>query len=277
MRYNSRMVRAGITESNRVMLEKLHRELRRPFDISEAAKVLSIDKVRAKRFLSYLASRGWLTRVRHGLYITVPLDATEPSQWHEDPWIVAHSIFSPGYIAGWSACEHWGLTEQIFRDIAVCTTRRIRNRRMEVQGTPFRIKVIAPSKLFGTRPVWRREIRVLVSDPSRTIIDLLDDPSFGGGIQHVADVLRAYFAGETRDDKLLIEYAERFGNRTVFKRLGYLVEHLSLNASDLVANCQRFQSTNIATLDPSVRLTGRIIQRWNLRVNVLMKTEIERS
>ena len=45
-----------------------------------------------------------------------------------------------------------------------------------------------------------------VSDPSRTIVDVLDDPSLGGGIRNVADVLREYFQGEHRDDELLVEY-----------------------------------------------------------------------
>ena len=41
----------------------------------------------------------------------------------------------------------------------------------------------------------------------------------------VADVLGEYMASSHRDDALLISYDDRLGNRTVFKRLGYLIEH----------------------------------------------------
>jgi len=37
-------------------------------------------------------------------------------------------------------------------------------------------------------------MKVDVSDVHRTIVDMLDDPSSGGGIRHVAECLSAYFA-----------------------------------------------------------------------------------
>jgi predicted transcriptional regulator of viral defense system len=84
--------------------------------------------------------------------------------------------------------------------------------------------------MFGLRKVWRRHLPVLVSDPSRTIIDILNEPATGGGIRHVADVLQAYFESDHRDDSTLVNYGTRLGNATVFKRLGYLVERLGINA-----------------------------------------------
>ncbi len=127
------------------------------------------------------------------------------------------------------ACEHWGLTEQIFRDLMVVSARRIGFRKGEIQGTPVRIKVVDSARLFGTVGVWRGSERVDVSDPSRTIVDLLDDPSMGGGIRHVAEVLEEYFDGAHRDEELLLDYCERFGNRSAYKRLGYLLEALGLD------------------------------------------------
>ena len=214
----------GISERNRKLLTLLHQRLSGPFTASDAASLLSLGLPETRKFLAYLAVRGWLSRIRRGQYLTVPLEATEPSQWREDPWIIAAKNFAPSYIGGWSACEHWELTEQIFRDIVVYTTRRVRYRKQDIQGTPFRIIVVPANKLFGTKAIWRGKIRVQVSDPSRTVIDILDTPELGGGIRHVTEVITSYFESEHRNDTLLIDYANKIGNRAVFKRLGYLIE-----------------------------------------------------
>ena len=63
-------------------------------------------------------------RVCRGLYAPIPLDAISPSEWREDPWVIAVKLFGPDYyIGGWTACEHWSFTEQIFMDTVVVTTR----------------------------------------------------------------------------------------------------------------------------------------------------------
>lgn len=226
-----------------------------------------MDRPRAQRLLRYLADRGWLARVRRGVYITVPLSASVPSESRADLWRAAAQAYSPCYIAGWSACEHWGLTEQIFRDLMVVSTRRIGFRSDDLQGTPVRIKVVDSQRMFGTVGVWRGSERVEVSDPSRTIVDLLDDPSMGGGIRHVAEVLEEYLAGPHRDKELLLDHCERFGNRSVYKRLGYLLEALALDEPDLIERCRELKSSGVVPLDPGIQGAGVRNSDWNLRVN----------
>lgn len=259
---------AGISQANRHLLELLHQKAEGPFSAIDAAGFLGSDIAEARRLLGYLARRGWLARVRQGLYVPVPLESRHPGEWHEDSWVVAAKSLSPCYIGGWSACEHWGLTEQLFRTVVVVTARRVRHRRLDLQGTPFWIRVLPKEKLFGTRPVWRGRVRVAVSDPSRTLVDILDDPALGGGIRHVADIVAEYVTGEMRDAGLLVEYAERIGNRTVFKRLGHILEALAIDDPELLDACRERVSTGLTKLDPAVSAPGRIVRRWGLRVNV---------
>lgn len=257
----------GLGPANRERLMVLHRTLPGPFTADDAAKALAISRDEAARIAGYLASKGWLSRVRRGLFTVVPLEAEVPEAWRADPWLVAARVFAPCYIGGWSACEHWSLTEQLFRSVLVVTATPQRSAQMTVQGTEFRVATRKPAALFGTRKVWRGRERVEVSDPTRTLVDVLDDPSIGGGIRNVADVLDVYFSGDHRDDELLISYADRLGNRTVFKRLGYLLETLEVDASDLIETCRSRRSAGIAKLDPSIRSGGRITKRWGLRIN----------
>jgi predicted transcriptional regulator of viral defense system len=260
----------GILEKNRGLLTKLHRGVTGPFTPQEAASVLGFDIRRTRRFVAYLADAGWLTRIRRGLYTTVPLEVVDPSTWREDPWIIAARVFSPCYIGGWSACEHWSLTDQIFKETIVISSKSLRQRHMEIQGANFYAKVVGVGKIFGTEVVWRDRTRVPVSGPARTIIDILDDPKIGGGIRHIADILRAYLSHERRNDSLLMEYAHKAGNRTIFKRLGYLLEITTVADKELINTCRKEISSGISLLDPGAPQKGRFMRRWNLRINVTL-------
>lgn len=262
----------GINGKNRALLEQLHRELPGSFDVEHASRILGLDLERTRHRLAYFARRGWLSRVRRGLYIAVPLDTRRPGEWIDDSWVVAERTFKPCYIGGWSACEHWGLTEQTFRTLLVVTSKKIRDRNPVIQGTHYLVTVRDERKLFGSVTVWRAQTRVQVSDPSRTIIDLLDDPTLGGGIRNVADMVHEYLIGEHRDDDVLVEYADRLGNRAVFKRLGYLLEHLGIGGAALVSECLERRSAGLVALDPSVNAKGRIVRRWGIRANVTLGT-----
>ncbi|MBI2813354.1 MAG: hypothetical protein HYX71_03635 [Opitutae bacterium] len=262
------MARKGITADNRDRLEILHRRFSGPFSVEDATGVLGVEVARVRRLLAKFASQGWLARIRRNAYRTVPLGASAPSEWREDPWLVAAHTFAPCYLAGWTACEHWGLTEQLFRDVVVVTSRLVRNREEEIQGTRYLLNVRRRGAFFGLRNVWRAQLAVPVSDPTRTAVDLLDSPALGGGIRSVGDILGAYFRGAHRDDKLLLDYAKKLGNRTVYKRLGYFIESLNVEAPAVADACREKQSSGVSLLDPAGPRSGRIISRWNLRLNV---------
>ena len=259
---------AGISPRNRRRLTALHRATRGPITIDEAAAALQLDRQRTAKLLAHWAAQGWLVRLRAGVYLTVPLEAESPASWVEDVWVVLSRVFEPCYIGGWSACEHWGFTEQLFRDVFVFTAKTIRTRQGVIQGTPYVAKRIPETKLFGTRRVWRRDVPVKVSDPSRTIVDVLDDPRVGSGMRHVADMVGAYFASEHRNDDDLLSYIQRVGNRTVYKRLGFLIERRRIDATRLVSECLSRQSSGYSKLDPEGPGRGRLVRRWHLRENV---------
>jgi len=258
---------AGLTGRRRKQLMLLHRAFHRPFDAPRAASVLDLDIKRTRRLLAGLADSGWLARVRRGWYIGVPIEASAPGQWREDPWVVAATLFSPGYIGGWSAVEHWGLTDQIFNVIYVVAGRKVAPTRQSIQGTDFLIRTVPERTLFGTRRVWCQSVPVNVSDPHRTVIDILDVPASAGGVLHAAEVLQTYFEGKHADQAKLLEYGDRLGRGTVFKRLGYLTEWMDLADADFLKACRSRVTKGVSRLDPGGPVKGRIVSRWNMRVN----------
>ena len=160
--------------------------------------------------------------------------------------------------------KYWDLTEQIFRDIVVMTERPVRAGSQERHGASFTLRHVRAGMMFGTRSVWRGKTRIAVSDVHRTIIDMLDDPELGAGIQHVDDCLASYFGRKDRDDGELVAYADRIGNGAIFKRLGFLTERSSGSTALLDACRERLTQGN-AKLDPAFPCR-RLVTRWRLFV-----------
>ena len=230
--------------------------------VGDVSAVLQMERPAAARLLARWNRQGWVRRVRRGTYAAVPLTALGQEQVLEDPWMLVPELFAPGYIGGWSAAEHWGLTEQIFRDLCVCTTRRITKTRERLQGVPFVLRHIGAPAMFGTQSVWRGSTRVQISSPAKTLVDMLDDPAMGGGIRHVAACLAAYLERDAEAENALMATARQLGNGAVFKRLGFLAERLG-GHSTLVAGCAAHLTTGNARLDPALP-AERLTTRWRL-------------
>ena len=173
---SKRLLRASSRERLAVVL----RESRELVTVEDAARALDTDRRRAAKMLARWTEQGWLKRIRRGVYTPIPLEALSADRSLEDPWVLVPELFAPGYVGGWSAADHWGLTEQIFNELCVFTARPVRHKRDEIGGARFVFFRIQPEVVFGTRAVWRGKVRVQVSDPSRTLVDLLARPSAGG-------------------------------------------------------------------------------------------------
>ncbi len=266
--YNINSPLGGISKENREKIDIINRKFSEPFEVSDIKNLFGIKRTKASRLLAHWASKGWLTRIRRGLYITVPLGAEDPMTRSEDPWIVANKVFEPCYVGGWSACEHWGLTEQIFDSVVIFTGSKIRNSNLTIQSTNFLLKPLTRNKYFGTKTIWRGRTKIQVSDATRTIVDILNDPLIGGGMRNVADIIKQYFVSEIRNDNLLSEHIKKFKNKTIYKRLGYILETFNIDASDLLRKCKKNLSQGFSLLDPSATDKGKYLRKWNLRINV---------
>ncbi|MGR3320044.1 MAG: type IV toxin-antitoxin system AbiEi family antitoxin domain-containing protein [Candidatus Anammoxibacter sp.] len=259
--------KAGINEKNRKRLDALNRCGKNLFSIEEAAEIIDVPIKETRLYLSYLARRGWLARVKRGLYISVPLGIDNPHEYKENPWLVADRIFSPYYIGGWSATEHWGLTDQIFNSVFVFTSRPFRHKNIVVQGSNFALKFSNEGVFKHTKGVWIDNVKIRISDPVQTIVDVLDDPATGGGIRHVADIIENYFTSEYKEEAKLLDYIKEKGNKTIYKRLGFILERLNISSGVVVAVCRENISRGYSAFDPKIRNKGIYSRRWNLRVN----------
>ena len=250
--------------TNRARLASVLRAAKDVVAIETATEALGIERNVAAKLLSRWAAQGWLRRVGRGLYVPVPIDLAASDQVMADPWVLVPALFGECYVGGWTAAHHWDLTEQLFNETVVFTARRVDALRVIAQGVTFLVHHVPAKQLFGLKPMWRGAVRVNLSDPARTMVDLLAMPRFGGGIDHVADCLVEFGKLRGVDSAQLIRHAETFGNGVVFKRLGFLAE-VHLHDEKLAAVCKARLTKGNATLDPALDC-NRLITAWNLWV-----------
>ncbi len=256
---------AGIERSTREKLIEIRRGTDPVFDVQDASRVLKMPANAVAKLLARWVKQGWLIRVKRGSYMAVPPEARSGDEVSEEPLIVASRVFDPCYIGGWSAAEQWGLTEQIFRTIIVVTTRKVSMRDMKIRSTDYLIKTISPSRFFGIKNIWRQNFKVGFSDPTKTVVDILDDPPLVGGGRMLADIVNAYVNSEDYDASLLLDYSARMNNGAIYKRLGYLMEQIENSDKDLLAQLRVKLTSGNSKLDPSIPCQ-RLVTRWRLFV-----------
>ena len=218
----------GFNAKYRQYFSKLSGSFREPFTIDQASKILDVPHPKAKHILIRLTNSGWLYRIKQGLYLPIPGLIEGENVILEDPWILANSIFRPCYIGGWDAVSYWDLTEQIFNDTFIYTQNPQKKSHHEYLNHKFVVHKIPEEQFFGLHGVWKENIKVMLSDPTRTIIDFLNTPHFFGGSQTLNDVFSEYLRSEHCDIERLLTYALKMKNKAILKRLGFLLEYNNL-------------------------------------------------
>lgn len=253
----------GLGTIDRERLTALIRGTKGTISVTEAAEILKVSSVDAAKMLARWTKKGWLSRVRQGIYVPIPLESRTTDVPLEDPWLIADRLFAPCYIGGWSAAEYWDLTAQIFSTVVVMTTQKPRKRTPNIKGTNYLLRTVSEKAMFGLKSVWRGQVKVSISDSTRTILDMLNDPGIGGGIRSSADMFNNYLKSENKNLQLLIDYSKRLGNGAVFKRLGFLLERFAADEKIIIEECKSQLTKGYIKLDPKLE-ADKLITRWKL-------------
>lgn len=247
----------------KTQLGQLIREAGNLFTLDTAARVIGKSNTETAKILARWAKQGWLTRIKRGLYAVVPLEASTTDQVLEETWLIIPELFDPCYVGGWTAAEHWDLTEQIFRSICVMTERPQAQKHQTIHNVDFVVTKIPANLMFGTKTIWIKDKKIQISDIHKTLLDMLYKPESGGGIQHVVDCFKEYIKSDRCDFSTLMEYAIKVNNGAVFKRLGFIAESLLGNTHDVTLACKAHLTKGNAYLDPKLR-DRKLITRWRL-------------
>ena len=228
-------------------------------------------KVAATNSLGRLVRKGWLQRLERGLYMIIPLEAGPERLWSENAMVLASSLISPGAVAYWSALRFWNMTEQIPRVEFIQTTKR--KRPLVIQGVRFQFISVAERYFFGISIRNIEALPIMVTDREKTIIDAASRPDLSGGIIQLAEAMKS--SANSVDWEKLDRYLVQWGGGAVVKRIGYLVETLSLPIPNRVSTINHWQtmiSKGISQLEPGSGQSGTVVTRWRLQINVPVET-----
>ncbi len=258
----------GMSQKERNIVDKLAQIGKLVIKPDFLTQEFGYTKIQANVVLSRLYQKGWLQRLRPGIYRLLPLGSDTGNSPPEDAWAIAMELFAPCYISGWTAAEHWDLTEQIFNSTVVFSSQKYRKKDQVIAGLVYRIKYISQANIFGTKKIWSSNVPVEIADIHKTIIDILDDPEIGGGARHSIEIFKSYLQHKDFSYEALEEYAEKLAHGGVYKRLGFLTEKLSDPPAGFTEKFLSKIKTGIIKFDPHGPNSGPIILKWGIRINI---------
>lgn len=200
-------------------------------DTRDIGELLGGDII-AHKTLSSLTTKGLLDRVGRGIYVVRPLRAAG------GPWMVsalvavAHLMAgSTYYVGGRTALSLHHLTSQTYGAVVDVYVPRQRRQRMVAQATIVFHQVDEDLFTFGLDTRIVEKARVVISDPERTLIDLLDRPRSLIGPRASCAIIPSVI--DRIDVNKLVAYATRWPKSSTRRRLGFLLEHAGVPKSKI--------------------------------------------
>lgn len=173
------------------------------------------------RFMAHqLVKKGWLERLRAGIFQLVPADRGREGVADTNPLAAGAVLVSPYFYSFGTACTHHGLTEQVFSEVYLVT--QVRRRPEIVRGKRYVFVPVPEEEFVGFTELKVLGVSVQMATAERALLDALDRPRYAGGIGEVSRIVARGGRRVTWDEMLAL--LRRFGESALVQRLGYLLD-----------------------------------------------------
>jgi predicted transcriptional regulator of viral defense system len=171
-------------------------------------------------------ANGAVLRVRTGLYAAVP-EGSRTGTFAVDPFLLATKLAPDATVAYHAALQFHGKAHRAWSHFTVVSRNRIRP--LSFHGHDF-VGVRSP-KALDRVPSSQRGVAlepyatgtVRVTTLARTLVDVLDVPSLGGGWEEIWRSLDGLGIPDV-DVDAVVAYALRLGSGVTIARVGYFLE-----------------------------------------------------
>jgi len=245
------MNHTSISANEAFILSLVERKNLLVFGVREMVYLSGWDRKRIHNALASLLRKGVITRIKRDSYALT-------ESLRKNVFEIATELVKPSYISLWTALSHYGFTEQQVRKVQLVCPKQFG----PIAAGDFELEIATfkASRFFG----YRKTEGYVIADPEKALIDALFLPVMCGGLDEFAKCLRN--AWVDLDKGKLVEYAVRFGNKSLVSRLGYLADLLDLEIKELDRLLDG-RSTSFVMLDPESGKTSQYDRKWRVIVN----------
>lgn len=221
------------------------------------------------RYIAHrLVKKGWLERLRPGLFQLVPAERGREGVADTHPLSAGAVLIEPYFFSFGTACTHHRLTEQSFSEVYIAC--RVRRRPETIRGKRYVFVRLPSKRYFGDEETRVLGQVVRMATMERALLDALDRPRYAGGIGEVSRMVER--GAERVSWERLLDFAERWQQSAIVQRLGHLLE---VHGAD-VPRAARDRLLGLVSPKSNVHLGGRrkwgtsgeLARPWNVIRNV---------
>ena len=247
--------------------------------MGELVKVLDVSGKRERELLSRMARAGLIIRLTRGVYLAPPR-VPPGGKYGADEYLILEKLMEAlegrYQVSGPNAFNFYGFSDQVPNRVYVYNNRIYGERR--IGNLQFSFIKTADNRLGGTS-VYKTETKskTIIASKARTLLDAVYDWS------RFNTIPRAYqwIAETIRKDKTfaedLIRVTIKYGNQGTNRRLGYLLETLSVTPMLLDKLKRQLRSSkSLFPWVPGGPARGSINRDWGLIINASPKIYSDR-
>ena len=210
------------------------------FTLNDFVKITGKDSKYCHLIISRLKKEGLIFAITKGKYTV-----------HEDPLIYSSHIYVPSYISYWSGLRYHDMTTQLPKDIFIAVPESKR----PITINNKRLIFVKTKHFFGYEKTKYKGLSIYVADKEKSIIDSF----FAKNVPF--DELATAIA--QANIKTLADYAIKTENKTLIKRIGYLLKNKTTHTQKLYDFIR--SDMNYVPLD-FLKTEGKKDTRWKVLI-----------
>jgi len=217
------------------------------FTGNDVAKIVNKGPKYVRTLLYRLHKQGLMNRIEKGKYTL-----------HHDAMIFASYLATPSYLGVWTALRHYNMIQQ--QPFSIFVVSGISKKSIRFNNT--KIFFIRTKHIFGYKKERYNDFDIFISEREKALVDSL---LFKIPLSYISQALDD---GEI-DFKKLSEYAIKTKNKSLIKRLGYMLESRKGSSFGLKA-----MDSNYVKLDYLGKRKGKKDAKWKLIININFAQQI---
>ncbi len=236
----------------------------------ELVNVLGITKQRENSLLSRLSAKKMIVRLQRGLYLLaeqIPASGFVDIDEYEIIKYYMEEIEAKYLISGFTAIYYYGFTTQIPNTICVYNNKIYGEK--QIAGKTYKFIKTSVKRLKGAEKInTENNCDILFASKARLLIDCIYDWKRCNSIPAVYSWIKQEVAKDETIIQKLINNANRYGNKSVQRRLGYLLETMQVEPSKLMRLQRKLgKSKSLIPFNPTKKITGKIDKKWGIVIN----------